>query len=78
MLSGEHMADSSLLDVDAHGGGVRFNAAFPLALRISSLVSFGALCWASDLHALSVLGIDTGSPNVRLIVEARRRGWLAA
>lgn len=29
-------------------------------------------------HLCQKLGIDTGSPNVKLITEARRRGWLAA
>ena len=55
------------LESDAHGDG-NFSAAFPLGLRILALASLGALCWASNLHILSLLGVDTGAVlDVRVV-----------
>ena len=55
------------LESDAHGDG-NFSAAFPLGLRILALASLGAMCWASNLHVLSLLGVDTGAVlDVRVV-----------
>jgi hypothetical protein len=35
------------------------SASFPLPFRILVLVSLGAFCWATNLHVLHLLGIDT-------------------
>lgn len=40
---------------------VSFDQSYPLPLRILSLISLGALCWATNLHILSILGIDTSA-----------------
>lgn len=36
-----------------------FSAVFPLPFRVLALVGFGGLCWATNLHILDWLGIDT-------------------
>lgn len=41
-----------------HDSG-NFSATFPLPLRILSLISLGIAAWATNLHLLAALGIDT-------------------
>lgn len=46
-----------------------FSAAFPLPYRSLFLIGAGILAWATNLHFLSVLGVDTG-----YALEIRRGG----
>ena len=41
--------------------GTSFSVSFPLALRILCLTTLGVAGWATNLHVLCLLGIDTGS-----------------
>lgn len=53
------MIDSNSSGPDhVHDSG-DFDTAFPLPLRVLSLVSLGVLAWATNLHLLTALGIDT-------------------
>jgi EXS family len=36
-----------------------FSVAFPLPYRVLFLIGVGGLCWATNLHSLEALGIDT-------------------
>lgn len=36
-----------------------FSAVFPLPFRVLALLGLGGLCWATNLHVLDWLGIDT-------------------
>ncbi|GAA95435.1 uncharacterized protein L969DRAFT_92571 [Mixia osmundae IAM 14324] len=49
------------------GSPSSFGNAFPLPLRIQFLVAFGLAAWATNLHILALLGIDTAKVlDVRL------------
>ena len=37
-----------------------FSAIFPVPFRVLALVGLGGLCWATNLHLLDYLGIDSG------------------
>lgn len=41
--------------------GLPFAASFPLPFRVLFLAGFGILCWATNLHGLSLLGIDVAT-----------------
>jgi hypothetical protein len=46
-------------DASPEGLVSSFSAIFPLPFRVLSLVGLGGLCWASNLHILDWLGVDT-------------------
>jgi len=46
-------------DASPEGLVSSFSAVFPLPFRVLSLVGLGGLCWATNLHILDWLGVDS-------------------
>jgi len=46
-------------DASPEGLVSSFSAVFPLPFRVLSLVGLGGLCWATNLHILVSLGVDS-------------------